>query len=234
MSKIFFNLDICSPLIQSIWLFRHFSGRHFRPPTHTVVQDLTVKGINPQLAIYKTFPIARIASAVKVPLVEPSYIAHATRFLLQSTISDRSDIINDLNNEVDLGMLRRTVISMSNSPFFCTLDIRTVSSLLDLIHKLRSPSFAASHVVRIIGTEVLPLAWEQWVLPATADGVKTCRKLDDAPSCIQVCKYKDENGVGIEVSEPWVSLKDLEGGWTRGRPRNEVILQTDVEPLAGP
>lgn len=124
---------------------------------------------------------------------------------------------------------------MPNSAFLGgTADIRTVSSLLDLIHKLRSPSFAAARVVRMIGTEVLPLAWEQWVLPATADGVKSCRKLADAPSCIQVCKYKDEDGVGIEVSEPWVSLKDLEGGWTRGRPRTEVDLRTDVEPLAGP
>lgn len=92
--------------MRSIWLPRHFSGRHLRPPTHTVVQDLSVKGANPQLAIYKTFPIARIASAVKVPLVEPSYIAHATRFLLQSTIPDRSELIDDLNNEVDLGMWR--------------------------------------------------------------------------------------------------------------------------------
>lgn len=95
-----------------------------------------------------------------------------------------------------------------------------MTGLIDLVEKLKSPSFAHAHTIRIVNAELQPRSWENWTLPATADSVKMCHRLDAAPRCTQLCRESNGTTVSrILVSEPWVTFRDLLGGWDRGRPR---------------
>jgi hypothetical protein len=74
---------------------------------------------NTLLPIYRTFPIARLAHDLSVPMVEPNYVRHATHYLTGSSLVRKLSIIHALNSESDLGestCASRLVLSTDDSP----------------------------------------------------------------------------------------------------------------------
>ncbi|GAA5855419.1 hypothetical protein JCM8547_007819 [Rhodosporidiobolus lusitaniae] len=197
----------------------HYTSRATILPPRITILDLPFSSLSAVRASYSTFPLSQLAdpdSSLGVKVLESSYVEHATAHLLGVSAMNATERRSDGWWE---GLSKKERARRQDKAVELTrvveLDMRQTPTLLSLLTRLRTdPTFSNAGHIRLMNYDWPGFqSWRGWQLPRAVEHVGTCDRLEELPSCDQVCRF--ENGDRrIRVDEPWPEWEELEEtGW---------------------
>lgn len=90
------------------------------------------------------------------------------------------------------------------------VDMRPHASLASLLrHLTTEPTLLAADHIRLIHADWTGHQhWRAWILPDTAQSVALCARLDELPTCDQICPIAGERH-GLNDAPPWPPIEDV-------------------------
>ncbi|TKA57416.1 hypothetical protein B0A53_00645 [Rhodotorula sp. CCFEE 5036] len=166
-------------LFRTLLTLSYYTSRSFIPPGHVTFLDLASDV--PTRDSFAAFPLSHLAkegNLYNVSVVEPEFIRHATSIWLGRSV---------LNG-----------------------NMRPHASLASLLrHLTTEPTLLAADHVRLIHADWTGHQhWRAWILPETAQSVDLCDRLDELPTCDQICPFAEERR-GLKDPPPWPPMDDV-------------------------
>ncbi|GAA5862529.1 hypothetical protein JCM3774_001049 [Rhodotorula dairenensis] len=192
-----------------------YTSRTLVPPAHVTFLDLASDV--PVRKSYAAFPLSHLATTehprnpYNVSVVEPDFVAHATSALLGRSVLEAGEARVDRWWQ-DLGQEeqeRRQGRALALTRIV-EVDMRPHATLSSLIrHLTTEPTLVAADHVRLIHHDWTGHQyWRTWILPGTVQNLDLCDRLDELPTCDQICRFRDGQH-GLATAQPWPPLEEL-------------------------
>ncbi|GAA5963915.1 hypothetical protein JCM8115_002756 [Rhodotorula mucilaginosa] len=199
-------------LFRTLLTLSYYTSRSFIPPGHVTFLDL-VSDV-PTRDSFAAFPLSHLAkegNLYNVSVVEPEFIGHATSILLgRSVLNGSEGRVDEWWRELDepeRERRQRRVLALTRA---VEVDMRPHASLASLLrHLTTEPTLLAADHVRLIHADWTGHQhWRAWILPETAQSVDLCDRLDELPTCDQICPFAEERR-GLKDPPPWPPMDDV-------------------------
>ncbi|GAA5889159.1 hypothetical protein JCM6882_009759 [Rhodosporidiobolus microsporus] len=189
--------DDLKQLLKIAIVVAKLTDRALQPPATATFLDVfstSPTGLSDEpttLSIHAAFPLPYLSRALSFALVEPLYTSHAHSILTDAT-----------SHSLSTAAAKRLANELK---YPSEVDLRSVSSVHDLVRRLSLIAYASERVVRLGYVDSPRASWREWGkgLPKAAKVVQPCRKLEVGPTvCGEVCRLPGSWRAGV-AEEEW-------------------------------
>ncbi|GAA5976503.1 hypothetical protein JCM10908_005523 [Rhodotorula pacifica] len=199
-------------LFLTLLTLSYYTSRSLIPPTHVTFLDL-LSDVHARKS-YAAFPLSHLAqenNPLHVSVVEPQFVSHATSALLgRSVLNGSEGRVDDWWKELgeeERDRRQRRALALTR---VVEVDMRPHATLSYLLrHLTTEPTILGADHVRLIHHDWTGHQhWRTWVLPETVWDIGLCDRLDELPTCDEICRFR-EGRRGLVVRKPWPPIEDL-------------------------